>query len=320
MKKFLGCFVLIALFLFSITPTVFCQNLVPNPSFEDTVSCPLGGDQLYKAEHWHAFRASPDYFHSCCISTNCVVGVPNNDFGYQYPHSGNAYAGMITYDLTGAPYREYLAAHLTNPTSPGIKYYFTCYINWSGKPGFTIANNKFGIALSNILYDSANPYPISNNPIVYSDSIYADSLGWSKVELSFIASGNDEYLVLGNLFDDLQTDTINLGQFNVHSYYFIDDVCLSVDSNFCALFTGINSPLQNQLSILESSYFISDNQLSLKFLDKTAIKNIEIYNVQGQLVKKLNTNASEILLDIKRLQLYFVKILLNQKIYTFKIF
>ena len=111
-----------ALLLFSFGLGL-AHNLVQNGSFEDTVSCPLGGDQLYKAIHWYKFRETPDYFHTCCILSNCVVGVPSNVFGFQYPHSGNAYAGMTTFDLTGAPFHEFLAVQLLSPTIINQKYY-----------------------------------------------------------------------------------------------------------------------------------------------------------------------------------------------------
>ena len=40
-------------------------NLVPNPSFEDTVGCPDGPGQLYKAVGWYDCTTSPEYMNSC---------------------------------------------------------------------------------------------------------------------------------------------------------------------------------------------------------------------------------------------------------------
>ena len=163
-------------------------------------------------------------------------------------------------------------------------------------------------------------YQVSNNPIAFSDSIFADSLGWNKVKLSFIATGNYDYLILGNFFDDLQTDTLNLGQFNLHSYYFIDDVCLSLDSSYCSINTGFTMPVQQQVCIVENYYFSSENTLMLKFKENTNIKNIEIYTIQGQFFKKISTHDNEIAVEISRSKLYLVKVISNQTIYTFKIF
>lgn len=224
------------------------QNLVPNPSFEDTVSCPTTISEIFKADYWSSFRITPDYYHTCDNPINGVVGVPNNNLGYQYPHSGLAHAGIICYDLTGAPpsQREYIGVHLITPLTIGQKYFLTYYVSWLGSPGFGIAINKLGAALTTVNYSQSNPYPITNAPIAYSDSIYADSAGWSLVNLSFVADSAYQYLVIGNFFDDSHTDTIHKGQFNTHSYYYIDDVCLSPDSLYSVNWLGIErtSPLK----------------------------------------------------------------------------
>ncbi|HPF90129.1 MAG: hypothetical protein H6592_04535 [Flavobacteriales bacterium] len=61
------------------------QNLVPNPSFELTDTCPntccfnVGDRPLY----WNRWDQSPDYFNACADTINGVdtlVGVPWNGF------------------------------------------------------------------------------------------------------------------------------------------------------------------------------------------------------------------------------------------------
>lgn len=55
---------------------------------------------------------APIFFHSC---NGGYAGVPSNWQGYQVPHTGNAYAGIIVYgELDG--YREYIGIELTEPT------------------------------------------------------------------------------------------------------------------------------------------------------------------------------------------------------------
>src|ERR1700722_4176269 len=82
-------------FLFGIV-LLFCatrlraQNLVPNPSFEDTVSCPTSVDEVYRAVAWSSFGETPDYFNSCGIDE---VGVPKNELGYRSAATGHAYCG-----------------------------------------------------------------------------------------------------------------------------------------------------------------------------------------------------------------------------------
>src|SRR5436189_139332 len=77
-------------FFLLLSTSASAQNLVPNPSFEDTVACPTTVDQVYKATGWHSYRPSPDYFNTCADSAS-LFSVPYNAFGYQYPRTGNAY-------------------------------------------------------------------------------------------------------------------------------------------------------------------------------------------------------------------------------------
>ncbi len=71
----------------------FAQNLVPNWSFEDTVSCPTGGGAIDLAIGWSSYGHTPDY---CNICNTAFQGIPSNQWGYQDPKTGNAYAGLIT--------------------------------------------------------------------------------------------------------------------------------------------------------------------------------------------------------------------------------
>ena len=86
--------------LFFLVQDSFAQNLVPNPSFEDTVSCPDNLAQIDKAVGWSSYRITPDYFNSCSsASAFPSVSVPSNQWGTQSAKTGNAYAGLITYSL-----------------------------------------------------------------------------------------------------------------------------------------------------------------------------------------------------------------------------
>src|SRR5947208_1800729 len=75
------------------------QNLVPNPSFEDTVHCPATSLQNFidLSSSWYSARASPNYFNSCVSDSIGLWDVPRNGFGYQLPATGNAYSGLYTY-------------------------------------------------------------------------------------------------------------------------------------------------------------------------------------------------------------------------------
>ena len=106
-----------SLFRISIISVIFfqsvllqAQNLVLNPSFEDTVQCPTNLDQLSLAVGWYKpTGASSDYFNKCNI--NGMVDVPQNGFGSENPKTGDAYAGIYTFLSSSHP-----------PKSVGEKY------------------------------------------------------------------------------------------------------------------------------------------------------------------------------------------------------
>src|SRR4029078_6403538 len=92
---------LILLFSF-ISLFANAQNLVPNPSFEDTPICPSGVGQVNNCLNWIPLINTPDYFNRC--SQNPDISVPNNLFGFQEPAFGDGYIGFFTYS-TIWPYR-----------------------------------------------------------------------------------------------------------------------------------------------------------------------------------------------------------------------
>src|SRR4051812_45553703 len=90
--------------------TTFSQNLVLNSGFEDSVGCPIGMGFINLSNGWFGCNwGTPDYFHPCspsCGSGTCN-GVPQNFAGYQMPYEGNAYAGIVCYDLDFPSFREF---------------------------------------------------------------------------------------------------------------------------------------------------------------------------------------------------------------------
>ena len=73
---------------------LFSQNLVPNPSFEDTVQCPIGYSEINYSLGWYSpTQGTPDFFDSCGYSS---VSVPQNAFGWEPAKTGVAYIGICT--------------------------------------------------------------------------------------------------------------------------------------------------------------------------------------------------------------------------------
>lgn len=289
--------ILFCALLFSATATK-CQNLVPNPSFEDTVSCPTTANQLDKCANWWPSLESPDYFHECDFITG-QTGVPNNFCGFQYAFSGKAYLGFIPFTRTASNGREYFTCQLLSPLTIGTSYNVSYYLNWSAGSGKKIACNNIGFFFSTVNYDLNNPLQIQNFAHVYTDSIIKDSINWVYISKLFVADSNYSYLSIGNFFEDSFTDTISLDP-SAHAYYYIDDVSIVPDS----------------ASSLNSADSLNYNVYPNPFVDYLTIElenannyKIEIINLFGQIVfSKSYLNVKVINLDLKSLKsgIYFL--------------
>jgi len=316
MKKTLTLF---SAFLFFFLPSQFCfaQNLVPNPSFEDTVACPYATDQVNLAQGWYHVSQTPDYFNSC--TSVMQVSVPSNALGYQSAHSGNAYCGMFCYYPSS--YREYIGAQLTTPLVIGQQYFVSFYLSLSGGLGYTKGCNKFGCKLSTVpfIYNSLIP---DNNAMFHSDSIVADTVNWIFIIGSFIADSAYNYIALGNFFDNSQTDTLGMGPNSLYSYYYIDGICLSTDSLFC---TGEIIKDVNALE-KEIDFKISPNPCSTFFsiYSKEKITSMKLFNLLGEeiLIDSNSIPASskrEINISHYKKGIYFLQLVMDKKLYSKKI-
>jgi hypothetical protein len=213
------------------------QNLVPNPSFEDTIWCP-GGGLILGAKYWNDIQESPDYFHEC--SMYYQFSVPKNVFGYQWPSTGKAYVGMAVYS-TIDNYREAIGVYLIEPLIIGQKYFvsFNACLAFNPNQGANVAINKLGMLFSVVNYLSSYP-PQNNYCQVYSTQIISDTSQWTTIRGSFIADSTYQFISITNFFKYGDTDTMRFYNNNWYqSYYFVDDVCVSTDSVYCAMWTSV---------------------------------------------------------------------------------
>jgi len=266
----------------------YAQNLVPNPSFEDTLGCPQGYPDLdTKCQNWKSFRLSPDYMNDC----SSVCGY-NNQYGYQQPNSGKAYAGFGAYQTTVPESREHIGVQLSTPLTIGTKYYISFYVSAAFNIQMNIACNKIGALLTTYQYnDSSGSNPLPNSSTVKTDSIIADTILWKKVSGAFVADSSYQYLIIGNFFDDANTDTLHLPDsgFGYYvSYYYLDDVCLTTDSIYAETWTGIHE------QVIENSFIVFPNPANeLVHLQASKQMNyVEIYNIFGQIVYSKEITAS----------------------------
>jgi hypothetical protein len=224
---------------------------VPNPGFEIFDKCPdnyLITDRKFLVPGWYIPTGStPDYFNSC---TRKQVGVPQNYMGYCLPKDGQAYAGIIV--LFNPPadslapakenYREYIEAKLNSPLEKDQLYKVSFFYNIATYSSYAI--NRLGVYFSKEIIikkgNAVSPFIgiLKYKPQVVMDTslINTERDNWHEVTGTYLAVGGEEYITIGNFYDDRATkykimDTSDLGKFMQYkikkinrAYYYIDMV------------------------------------------------------------------------------------------------
>jgi hypothetical protein len=291
------------------------QNLVPNPSFEDTVHCPNNQGQLAYSQNWITpTQGTPDYDNVCSTGNGGIAHVPNNGFGTQNAHTGNAYAGFYTYSKTYPNNdREYIQTNLTNPLTANHKYLVSLYVSLSEISQYAISSVGAYFSVSQITGTGFNILPNAPQIQNKASNSLADKTNWMIIEDTLTAQGGEQYITIGNFMKDSLSDTLYLGfsSSNNVAYYFIDDVSVIDVANIgIKQYAGGNMQVKvypnpvNDILTIETS----EEQGELKITD---VLGSEIKN------EKINKNLQ---IDVSGLSkgVYFITIVSGNKICTDK--
>lgn len=216
------------------------QNLVPNPSFENYTTCPTSVAQINLALPWVTpSSGSPDYFNTC--ATNSFCDVPSNFFGTQAPRTGNAYAQVVIYP-SSISLREYAQIKLLSPLMAGQTYDVSFYT--SLQENSYRASNNIGIYISTTAPSIAGSGPLPVTPQINETAVINDVINWTLISGTYTAIGGEEYITIGNFYDDVSTTTaINPSGIGMYAtFYLIEDVCVTPQGG-----TGCNTPLPIEL-------------------------------------------------------------------------
>lgn len=285
MNFYRGVFVLqllIAVPVYSQAP-----NLVPNGSFELYSGCTDTslGVSFNQVSIWYPKMfmdttqsgwldmsivrnlGTPDYFNPCNgISWNS----PNNGVGLQMAFDGNSYVGIAcTFTNSTSFYRETIMIQLLESLKANRQYCAELY--WSRADSLYGIVDRLGLYFSNdsnfigMHYNVPfDPAPQYFNPQVFEPNLLVDSSSWNHLEGKFIATGGENWLTIGFLFQPALHNFIRLyypasGANSAYAYYYIDAVrvyeCDPVYEEEIVLpqFLSPNDDLKNDF------YFISDS-------------------------------------------------------------
>jgi len=309
-----------------LSAKVYSQNLVPNPSFEDTIPCsqwpstPPG-----PITYWFApiFISTPDWF---AAGTICSDQTPSNILGFQFPRTGIAYAGFAAngnYQPPPFSTREYISCQLTQPLQQNKSYCVGFYISRAEKMKYSL--DGMGAYFSTDTPTCAGNFCLLQYTPQISNAtgnILSDSINWVLISGSFIASGGEKFITIGNFVPDSlnSIDSISIWTYP-HSYYYIDDVYvieLPQDSTSCFDGVGVEeikkeeefllfpNPVSNELSVI--CYQVSDKS------------SMTIYNLLGEKVYEQETllPKTEINLSSQPEGIYLLTLKNKEKIFSQK--
>jgi len=230
-----ACALLILLIqLFSITGKA--QNLVPNPGFEEGLTCPTSiGNVGDECLDWYPSvgpldpisQPTPDWFHACSSYEN--LSPPDILNGNQLPFEGSGYVGMFTYVPGFAPigYSENIAVQLNSALEVGHQYLVEFKVhNLIGALG--LATNNMGFRFTTFPAFPSSEEGIDNFSHFRVDTVISDTANWVAISDVFQADSAYEYFHIGNFYKDENTviDTI-LPMASGAAYYLIDDVSIT---------------------------------------------------------------------------------------------
>jgi len=284
-------------------------NLVMNPGFENYTSCPNGPAELPKCIGW-THNGSSDYFNTCAPYNQ--ASIPNNWGGFQQAASGSGYAAIITYYSQSLNFRELISQNLLSPLVIGTKYFvsFRTSLSLGFVENANSATNKIGAMFRKVPLTGFSAI-ITNNPPIYSNAVINDSLNWTKVFGSFVSDSSYTHIVLGNFFDDNNTNINQVYPAPVnHAYYYIDDVCVSTDSSFASNFvTGISENHENDMIGIFPNPAYDRINVSTTYL----INNFEILNIHGEIILEGLMNSSSLNISVTNLNDGVYLLRLNKK-------
>jgi OOP family OmpA-OmpF porin len=217
----------------------FSQNLIPDPSFEDTS---INVEE--NLQNWHKYfgHDTPDYF-------NLGNSHPHNDLfdrfmGGTLPRDGDGFMGIFCYRVCPSKnsrnVREFIESPLICKLVKDSVYSFRISLCLDAESNIIIRN--FGVLFTEKPREIKSESKLFlTKPSISFDSIWLDDIsGWMTMQKSYTASGNENYIVLGNFAPDNKTFTRprevkydagrkekwNLVKHESAAYYYIDDLVL----------------------------------------------------------------------------------------------
>jgi hypothetical protein len=204
-------------------------NLIQNGSFE--VLLPSASQTpLDAAKYWTAIDSANSISYLAANRNSPLQNVPYCSFGFQFPKSGDGFIGSSFFcspDCTVGYPKSRLASTLDSGTVYCGRYFV---VNTNNN---RVAIQEYGMFFGGNSLDTVticnNPLPYLDPQIEYNGGIITDTLNWTPISGTFVATGSEKFVVLGNFNVSASTSTViintPLPNKNGNDAY-IDDVSL----------------------------------------------------------------------------------------------
>jgi hypothetical protein len=201
------------------------QNLVRNPSFEDTTRC-TGWHPLYtEAVYWYnPNTATPDIY-DADLDRQCGYALPPTANYYTEPLDGVRIAGAIHwYGPNSSNTREYFMSQLLEPLITGQAYRVSLSI--ARPPHKHSAIDRVGVFFGPDSIHQDNPNTLQVTPQVElfaPNGSYLESTDWVQLADTFVAAGGEQWIIFGTFNDANEVNGIVIPPgWNTNTYYYYD--------------------------------------------------------------------------------------------------
>ncbi|WP_343913415.1 OmpA family protein [Aquimarina litoralis] len=216
---------LITIAMISVTSNAIAQNLIPNPSFEET------NPSVKKMKHamrnfgilsdWKTLTNTPDAHHPAVSEMKFTHKAPGflEQFGPQEPRSGEAKVGLY---ITSNNTKESIVTKLKSPLKAGKYYYFHMYVSLGEGAITNSCTSSIGSYFTARMprFTETSEYKLH----IESSEMICDTKNWTKVCGVYKAKGTEKYISIGYFSDNPNGKSLRSGSTFSDAYYYIDDV------------------------------------------------------------------------------------------------
>jgi hypothetical protein len=209
-----GNYILIAIFFALSLKAQITKyaNYVNNPSFE--IALPSATINAFDAaKYWSSLDSTHQSSH--VLRAKFLGKVPNGFGGYQYPKSGDNFIVSSFYCdpstcNSGVPTRWYPRNRLKMSLKIGKNYCAKYHV--VNTNNCVVGIDGYEVLCGGSWMDTTKycgvPLTYLNPQVQWQGSIISDTLNWIPITGTFVATGAEKYMVLGNFKSDANTQTM----------------------------------------------------------------------------------------------------------------